>query len=81
MILDVNRNGLFDPDLDVVVDADSNKKQTQGLAETITVAALGNDGRFSSYSNWGANVFVTGSVQRLPRLWNSDHRSDGQRWI
>ena len=38
---------------------DSNKKDLQSDPAAITVAALGNDGRFASYSSFGANVFVT----------------------
>jgi len=56
---DENGNGSFDPDIDHAVDADSNKKHNQSISETITVAALGADGLFTWYSNWGANVFVT----------------------
>jgi subtilisin-like proprotein convertase family protein len=58
-VYDVNHNGVFDPDVDLAIDADANKKQDQAVPEVITVAALGADGRFAPYSNWGANVFVT----------------------
>jgi subtilisin-like proprotein convertase family protein len=40
-------------------DGDSNKKYLQSLQETIDVAALGSNGKFASYSNWGANIWVT----------------------
>ena len=39
--------------------ADANKKMAQANPDVITVAALGYNGVFSSYSNYGANVFVT----------------------
>lgn len=58
-VIDVNENGVFDPDIDVAYDADANKKHQQSLPETITVAALASSGIFANYSNWGANVFVT----------------------
>jgi subtilisin-like proprotein convertase family protein len=38
---------------------DSNKKDLQNHPGAITVAALGTDGVFASYSSFGANVFVT----------------------
>jgi len=38
---------------------DSNKKDLQNGFNGITVAALGNDGLFATYSSFGANVFVT----------------------
>ncbi len=38
---------------------DSNKKHLQSSPHQITVAALGSNGVFASYSNFGANVFVT----------------------
>ena len=38
---------------------DANKKATQNSPNVITVAALANTGRFATYSNFGANVFVT----------------------
>ncbi len=57
--LDANGNGSFDPDVDYAIDADANKKNAPGLSQVIAVAALGADGVFSYYSNWGANVFVT----------------------
>jgi subtilisin family serine protease len=41
------------------LDGDANKKHLQSLQETITVAALGSNGKFASYSNYGANVWVT----------------------
>jgi kexin len=57
--IDVNENNVFDPDIDFAYDADANKKHTQNIAETITVAGLASSGVFANYSNWGANVFVT----------------------
>ena len=39
--------------------ADSNKIESNANPNTITVAALGSDGRYASYSSYGANVFVT----------------------
>jgi subtilisin family serine protease len=41
------------------IDGDANKKHLQSLQETITVAALGSSGVFATYSNWGANIWVT----------------------
>jgi subtilisin family serine protease len=38
---------------------DSNRKDFQNTPEVITVAALGRNGIFSSYSCFGANVFIT----------------------
>ncbi len=38
---------------------DSNKTEPQNNSRAIIVAALGSDGKFSSYSSFGANVFVT----------------------
>jgi subtilisin family serine protease len=40
-------------------DGDANKKHFQSSPNSIVVAALGADGQYSYYSNWGANVFVT----------------------
>ncbi|MFM9010944.1 MAG: S8 family serine peptidase, partial [Planctomycetota bacterium] len=40
-------------------DPDANKKANQATPDVITVAALGSDGTWSDYSNYGANVFVT----------------------
>jgi len=57
--IDVNDSGGFTPDIDLAIDGDANKKHTQSVQESIAVAALGHDGGFASYSNWGANVFVT----------------------
>jgi len=57
--LDANGNGNFDPDVDYAIDADANKQPMCSLSEVIVVAALGADGVYSYYSNWGANVFVT----------------------
>lgn len=39
-------------------DGDTNKKHLLCLPESITVAAVGTDGIFAPYSNWGANVMV-----------------------
>jgi subtilisin family serine protease len=58
-VLDVNGNGIFDPDIDVAIDADANKKALPSSTNVIAVAALGADGKFAPYSNWGANIFVT----------------------
>lgn len=38
---------------------DTNKKDLASRKEAIAVAALSSEGTFSSYSNFGANVFVT----------------------
>ncbi|MBM4038673.1 MAG: hypothetical protein FJ290_09175 [Planctomycetes bacterium] len=38
---------------------DANKKDLQNSPEAIAVAALGSDGMYAWYSNFGANVFVT----------------------
>ncbi len=38
---------------------DSNKRHLNTSVNQITVAALGSDGLFASYSNFGADVFVT----------------------
>ncbi|MEI7638741.1 MAG: autotransporter domain-containing protein, partial [Syntrophus sp. (in: bacteria)] len=38
---------------------DANKYYLTALPEVITVAALGSDGKFASYSSYGANLFVT----------------------
>jgi len=38
---------------------DSNKRMFDASPYAITVAALGSDGMFASYSSFGANVFVT----------------------
>jgi subtilisin-like proprotein convertase family protein len=43
---------------DYTHDGDSNKKDLQSLQETVTVAALGSNGKFANYSNWGSNVWV-----------------------
>jgi hypothetical protein len=58
-IIDANGNGSFDPDIDPAIDGDANKKQMQTLQETIDVTALASSGIFATYSNWGANVWVT----------------------
>lgn len=38
---------------------DSNKQHLQSSPHVLAVAALGSDGKFASYSSFGANVFVT----------------------
>lgn len=38
---------------------DANKKQENATPDAIVVAALGSDGTWADYSNFGANVFVT----------------------
>jgi subtilisin family serine protease len=38
---------------------DANKKDLQNNPNAITVAAMGSNGLFASYSNFGSNVFVT----------------------
>ncbi len=58
-VIDVNGNGFFDPDIDYAIDGDANKKSLQNSTNSIAVAALGADGKFASYSDWGANIFVT----------------------
>ncbi len=56
---DINDNGIFDSDIDSAWSADANTKHTLSIQETIPVAALGSNGIFTSYSDWGANVWVT----------------------
>jgi subtilisin family serine protease len=56
--IDINGDGNFDPDYDYAMDGDANKKSLQNSPNTIAVAALGENGKFASYSNWGANIFV-----------------------
>ena len=58
VVIDVNNNDVFDPDIDPAIDGDANKKHLPSLQETIDVAALGSSGLFASYSNWGANIWV-----------------------
>jgi subtilisin family serine protease len=58
-VIDGNNNGIFDFDVDPARDGDANKKHMQSLQETIDVAALASSGVFATYSNWGANVWVT----------------------
>ena len=41
------------------IDEDSSKNQTHANSNVITVAALGSDGKYASYSNYGSSVFVT----------------------
>jgi len=38
---------------------DVNKKDRQNTPYSVTVAALGNDGMYANYSNFGASIFVT----------------------
>ena len=57
--IDANGNGSFDPDIDYAVDGDANKKALPNSNKVIAVAALGADGKFAYYSDWGANIFVT----------------------
>jgi hypothetical protein len=52
-------NDVFDPDVDLAYSADANTKHYLTSANVITVAALGSSGTFATYSNWGANVWVT----------------------
>ena len=52
-------HGSWDSQKDHAIDGDANKKHLQSDPESITVAALAEDGTFAYYSNWGANVFVT----------------------
>lgn len=40
-------------------DGDTNKKALLNSPDSIVVGALGSDGKFASYSNWGANLVVT----------------------
>lgn len=56
---DVDGDGYLTPDVDWAADGDANKKDLQHAQESICVAALSYDGRYSYYSNWGANVFCT----------------------
>ncbi|NLX22364.1 MAG: SUMF1/EgtB/PvdO family nonheme iron enzyme [Phycisphaerae bacterium] len=56
--IDVDDSGGFTSDVDYAVDGDANKKHTQNGPDVICVAAFGSNGTFSSYSNWGACVFV-----------------------
>lgn len=64
---------------------DSNKKMAQANPDVITVAALGSDGNFASYSSFGANVFVTASsssasgfgITTLDRTGNNGYNADG----
>ncbi len=56
--IDVDGSGGFTSDVDYAVDGDANKKHTQNGPNVICVAAFGSNGTFSSYSNWGACVFV-----------------------
>lgn len=48
---------------------DANKKMVQANPNSITVAARGSDGKFSSYSNFGANVFCTAHSSSSPGLY------------
>jgi subtilisin family serine protease len=46
------------------IGADANKKMAQANPDVITVAALGYNGVFSNYSNYGANITVTAPSNR-----------------
>jgi kexin len=47
------------------IDEDSGKKQDIDNSNVITVAALGSDGKFADYSNYGSNVFVAAPSNRF----------------
>jgi subtilisin-like proprotein convertase family protein len=47
---------------------DANKSDLQNSPHVITVAALGSDGKFASYSSFGANVFVTAPASSANRF-------------
>ncbi len=54
---------------------DANKKMLQNNPCAIAVAALGSDGKFANYSNFGANVFCTapsGSGAGLYKITTTD---------
>ncbi len=46
------------------IDEDSGKNKDLNSSSVITVAALGSNGKFSDYSSYGANVFVTAPSNR-----------------
>lgn len=46
--------------------ADSNKQQLQSSPDVINVAALGSNGKYSYYSSFGANIFVTAPSSSYP---------------
>lgn len=51
---------------------DANMLEPQNSPDAITVAAMSSSGLFATYSNWGANVFVTapsGSGSRVLDQW------------
>ncbi len=53
---------------------DSNTLDLQSSSDAITVAALGEDGKFASYSSFGSNVFVCApsSSSNLPGILTTD---------
>ena len=53
---------------------DSNTLQLQASPDSITVAAIGEDGTFASYSSFGSNVFVCApsNSQDLPSITTTD---------
>lgn len=53
---------------------DANTLDLQSSPDSITVAALGEDGRFASYSSFGSNVFVCApsSSDNLPAITTTD---------
>jgi len=53
---------------------DSNTLDLQSSPDAITVAALGEDGKFASYSSFGSNVFVCApsSSANLPAITTTD---------
>jgi subtilisin-like proprotein convertase family protein len=82
---DTNGSGSFEADIDYAVDGDANKKALQSSTSAICVAALGADGKFAYYSNWGANVFVTApssgisgyGITTTDRTGSSGYNTDG----
>ena len=73
-----DRTSALDPSIGTSTE-DSNKKDIQSSPDAITVAALGSDGKFASYSSYGANVFVTApsSGSTLPMLTTDLTGSNG----
>ncbi len=76
--IDLNSNFKFDPDVDPALNGDANKEQAQAARQSIVVAALGSDGVYASYSEWGANVFVTApsSDSGNPAITTTDRVDD-----
>ncbi|RYG49054.1 hypothetical protein EON79_02570, partial [bacterium] len=75
----MNERGSDHPLLGAVVE-DTNKAALQATPKNITVAALGADGKFSSYSNYGASVAVTApssSGPGLPSITSTDRLTNG----